>query len=104
MTLDYRTPESKEKTTSTLLTFQEVWGQYEKDHPFQLHLPKHSQSSSIKKPSSPFYCPDGNQNWPLTWTAEFLILVDKFWKELVRNPAAVGASIGVNLFLDILLG
>ncbi|KAJ3248294.1 ATP-binding cassette sub- G member 2 [Chytriomyces hyalinus] len=47
---------------------------------------------------------DTSQTWPLSWTQELAVLLNRNMKDLFRDKGAIGATIGQAIFLVLLMG
>ncbi|KAJ3066293.1 hypothetical protein HDU98_010397 [Podochytrium sp. JEL0797] len=86
ITMDLRTPEKKERSLAIIEKFANAYDGNEPYEPVE-HLPV-----------------DSKYVWPLSWHEEFLVLLGRNMKDVLRNKGVIGATIGQAVFLVILIG
>ncbi|SPR01275.1 unnamed protein product (mitochondrion) [Plasmodiophora brassicae] len=96
MTLDFRSDKLKEESAARIKALQDKWES----------MPREGGQPALKLEEAPKACETwtAQTDWSNSFVVEFLILLDRGFKDLLRNPANIGASMGQATILIIIFG
>lgn len=96
MTLDFRSDKLKEESAARIKALQDKWES----------MPREGGQPALKLEEAPKACETwtAQTDWSNSFVVEFLILLDRGFKDLLRNPANIGASMGQATILIIIVG
>ncbi|KAJ3088572.1 ATP-binding cassette sub- G member 2, partial [Quaeritorhiza haematococci] len=102
ITLDQRTEALKEASLARITKFHEAWDSIKSDALSKKNEDAGGQSGVPEKENrSPLAV--GNK-WPESWFGEFWTLLNRNMKDVMRDKATIGASIGQGLVIMLIMG
>ncbi|KAJ3103624.1 ATP-binding cassette sub- G member 2 [Phlyctochytrium planicorne] len=92
-TLDQRSPALLEASMSRIQTFADAWERERPNLPNKLVIESSTHRQGSRK-----------ERYHSSWMSQFAVLLDRNMKEIGRDPATLGASIGQGIIICIIMG
>lgn len=114
LTVDFRSEDAKVSSNERIQKFQDTWSKIQLSKEYfkevvEIHekhrarTQRHKSLEAAGKSVSDATIPP-KRNWPNLWVVEFMTLLERNIKDVMRNPATLGATLGQNAFMMLLIG